>query len=616
MLPLLLPEPREMTLADDEFYLLPEQAYITIPNRHYLFVARWFQPSLDELGLDWQIVANSGKHWLGIHLIENEQVPEQGYHLTISDTGIQIEGVGAGLFYGICTLRQLILQYGRELPYLHISDYPDFPARGIMLDISRDKVPTMDTLYLLIDEMASLKINQFQLYIEHTYAYIGHEDVWQLASPITADEMMQLDSYCKERFVEFVPNQNSLGHMERWLKFPQYKPLAEKPDGFDPPWGGPRRLPSTLDPQNPNSFRLISSLYDQFLPNFSSPLFNVGCDEPFELGHGKNKEAVQARGGRIYLNWLLKLYEDVSKRGRFMMFWGDIIKNYPKLVPELPKDMIALEWGYEANHDFENPCKLFANSGLPFYVCPGTSGWNSLIGRTNNAMANLRNAAKYGLQYGAIGYLITEWGDNGHMQSMPSNYLGYTYGAAVSWHYEHNQDIDIASALNQFIFHDEADLMGQLVYDLGNAYLELEWSNFNGHLLAYTAQLPHRRQEIKDENGLKDRLNADDIYHMIEHLGTLKTKFSETDMQRADAKLIIREFKHTIELVQHAALWLLIIRKESAISARALLLDLERIINQQREIWLARNRRGGLEDSIARLDSMREDYLAIMEGML
>src|SRR5690606_31813627 len=112
------------------------------------------------------------------------------------------------------------------------------------------------------------------------------------------------------------------------------------------------------------------------------------------------------------------------------------------------------EWGYEADHDFDGHCKVFADSGIPFYVCPGTSSWNTLIGRTENAMGNLRNAAENGLKYGAIGYLNTVWGDNGHMQPLSVNYLGFAYGAALSWGYENNVDIDIQSALSRLMFHD------------------------------------------------------------------------------------------------------------------------------------------------------------------
>ena len=54
-----------------------------------------------------------------------------------------------------------------------------------MLDISRDKVPTMPTLFALVDRLAEWKINQLQLYIEHTFAYRGHEEVWRNADPMT-----------------------------------------------------------------------------------------------------------------------------------------------------------------------------------------------------------------------------------------------------------------------------------------------------------------------------------------------------------------------------------------------------------------------------------------------
>ena len=101
-----------------------------------------------------------------------------------------------------------------------------------MLDISRDKVPTMATLFSLVDLLAELKINQLQLYTEHTFAYRNHPAVWAKASPMTGDEILQLDQYCRERFIELVPNQNSFGHMEQWLKLPQYRDLAEARDSI------------------------------------------------------------------------------------------------------------------------------------------------------------------------------------------------------------------------------------------------------------------------------------------------------------------------------------------------------------------------------------------------
>lgn len=100
-----------------------------------------------------------------------------------------------------------------------------------------------------------------------------------------------------------------------------------------------------------------------------------------------------------------------------MMFWCDIIGHYPELVPELPADVTALEWGYEGEHPFHANCKRFRDACIPFYVCPGTSSWSSIAGRTSNMIKNLLNAAVNGLAAGAVGFLNTDWGDNGQRSS-------------------------------------------------------------------------------------------------------------------------------------------------------------------------------------------------------
>src|SRR4051812_6009268 len=200
----------------------------------------------------------------------------QGYRIQILSDAIEVIAADtAGAFYARQTFAQLqraCAAAGAPLPLGVIEDWPDFPARGVMLDISRDKVPTMATLYAIVDRLAELKINQLQLYTEHTFAYSQHRQVWQNASPMTPDEIRALDAYCRERFIELVPNQNSFGHMERWLKLPRYTPLAEKPDGFTFPWGTHIETGFSLNPLDPRSLELIEGLYDELLTNFTSPL--------------------------------------------------------------------------------------------------------------------------------------------------------------------------------------------------------------------------------------------------------------------------------------------------------------------------------------------------------
>ena len=150
-------------------------------------------------------------------------IPAQGYRLRIADDGIDlVAGDAAGAFYGVMTLVQMLRQCEGALPAGEIEDSPDFPSRGVMLDISRSKVPTLETLFGLVDLFSGWKINHLELYTEHTFAYENHREVWAQASPMTGEEILWLDAYCRERFVELVPNQNSFGHMHHWLELPRY----------------------------------------------------------------------------------------------------------------------------------------------------------------------------------------------------------------------------------------------------------------------------------------------------------------------------------------------------------------------------------------------------------
>ena len=101
------------------------------------------------------------------------------------------------------------------------------------------------------------------------------------------------------------------------------------------------------------------------------------------------------------------------------MFWDDmIVRHHPELVSELPKNAIALDWGYEVghSHSFEADCAALAKAGRRFYVCPGTSGWDSISGRHFNMRTNVQEAVSAGLRHGAEGYLMTDWGDGGMCQ--------------------------------------------------------------------------------------------------------------------------------------------------------------------------------------------------------
>ena len=554
--------------------------------------------------------------------LERGELPRQGYRLTIDDRGIEIAGADdAGLLYGACTLAQWIAldhddgAASRELPAVHIEDWPDLVRRGVMLDVSRDKVPTMATLHALVDRFADWKLNELQLYTEHTFAYRGHEVVWRDASPITPDEARELDDHCAAVGIELVPNQNSFGHFHRWLVHEPYRQLAEVPEGLEHPFGE-RHEPFSLCPTDPRALELLGDLYDQLLPNFRSRELNVGLDETFDLGKGRSAAAVAEKGKvRVYLEFLQQVHALVAARGHRMQFWGDIIIEQPELIAELPRDAVALEWGYEADHPFLEHAKRFSDSGLEFVVCPGTSSWCSFAGRANNALRNLALAAVAGREAGARGYLITDWGDFGHLQPLSVSYLGFLAGAGFAWNVDAAAEPlghDWRGLLDRWVFDDPSGATSEAALTLGDAYLHTGASQKNGTALFYLLAFPQQDLTQRRYNGLSDE-GLQETERWIES-GTeaLQAAAPESGAD-AEAALVRRELLWVAGLLRLscrlgrtrlAAGRTVPVAELPSAERAALLADLAPLIEEHREIWLARNRPGGREDSAARLERL------------
>jgi hypothetical protein len=607
-MPDLLPSPRTITETGEAF-TLPNTGLIALecdePHR-LRFTAHRLREAAARIGCAWEVVAGSApvetQTAVTLRVRPGLVAQPQGYRLTLAPNGSLIEAsTEAGLFYGVCTLIQSLHSL---LSSLHVEDWPDFSVRGVMLDISRDKVPAMATLYALVDRLASWKINQVQLYTEHTFAYRRHPDVWAEASPITGQELLDLDAYCRERFIELVPNQNSFGHMHRWLKHPRYAPLAET-HGTYTAWGQTFTGPFGLCPTDPGSLRLLRELYGELLPHFSSRLFNVGCDETMDLGQGRSRADCETRGtGRVYLDFLQKIHAEVTAHGRAMQFWGDIIVQHPELIPELPRDAIALEWGYEADHPFDEHGAQFKAAGLQFYVCPGTSTWCSIAGRTHNALGNLRNAAEHGLKHGAIGYLITDWGDHGHWQMSSVSDLGLAMGAAFAWNGVAARPLDVARVVSAVAFEDPTGSLGEGAYRLGNVYRAVGYEPHNSSMLFWVMQ--KSPAEVRDELG--PALTGEAITRTLATIDEAAQPLRSARSTRADAALLQREFEFTARLLRHAcrrAQWSM---GHAAPSTDVLARELQRLIADYRELWLARNRPGGLKESVARFERALADY--------
>lgn len=383
----------------------------------------------------------------------------QGYRIRVRPGRIELLGQGRpGLRYGVETLAQLLGPRSTRIKACDVDDAPDLEWRGLLLDISRGKVPTLDTLKEVIDLMVGVKLNLLMLYTEHVFRFRRHPLIGKGASPMEAWELRELDTYARARHVELVPTLQSLGHMHHILNIRRYRHLAES----DRRW--------SISPALEASYDLLSDLYSEYLPNFTSRWFNANCDEPVDLGKGLSKNLVARKGlGALYRAHLERVRTLAKRYGKRTMVWGDVVIEHPEEISRLSRELTLLDWWYEADHDFGR-VEVFAKNGIPFMVCSGTSSWNTLFPRMENALANIAGYADAGKRFGALGLVNTDWGDGGHGNLFGNSLYPIAWGAQACWG---TTRVDMASfdrAFGRKLFGDSTGATGSLYRRLGREH--------------------------------------------------------------------------------------------------------------------------------------------------
>lgn len=369
------------------------------------------------------------------HLAAPGRTESGAYRLTIAPGGITLQaGTEEGLFYAGQTLAQIRRQCGSRLPCLEITDWPDFPVRGFYHDVSRGKVPTLETLLALAETCASYKLNHLELYIEHTYAFRNHPEVWKGADPLTAEEIRALDAHCAGLHIDLVPSFSTFGHFYTWIhhKFPELNELERDVSGEPFNWWD-RMAHYTLDCRNPRSIQLVREIIREVRPLFRSKFFNICADETFDLGTGRNRALAEKVGkGRLYVDFLNQIMAAVVEADAIPLFWGDVIGHHPGLLPEIRHEAIALDWDYSPELR-SSQAGLMERSGRKYFICPGVCGWNLWLPDFQRAHKNITRFARHGKKHGASGLLNTDWGDFGHINTLGTSLPGLALGAAAAW---------------------------------------------------------------------------------------------------------------------------------------------------------------------------------------
>lgn len=439
----IIPEPNSMTVGEGVVslpYAGRVNESIAIGDGDYLLAHQLVADIRSTTGLDWDVA--TGDMWPGfisLHIADSDASEEAGtpgaYTLTIDIDGIAITGCDfEGVRNGVQTLRQLIRQNGAVLPVLQIEDAPAYRIRGYYLDATRGRVPTLAWLKQWADKLCLYKYNQLQLYIEHTFAFDDMSETWRGSSPLTPADILEFDQYCANLGIELVPSVSTFGHQYVAMRTQELRELGEFPEDADRPFSFIERMRHhTLNVADDRAFAFSTQLVDSYLQLFRTKRFNICADETFDLGKGQSKQEAQRVGvATLYATYVGKLCEHLSQQGHEPMFWGDIAIEMPEILETLPNNVTLLNWQYDPEATDEK-IQLVAKAGAKQIVCPAVWGWNALLPRIDDAWNNIARIARYGIDCGAEGMLVTDWGDFGHVNDPRMAVPGMIFGAQYAW---------------------------------------------------------------------------------------------------------------------------------------------------------------------------------------
>ena len=341
--------------------------------------------------------------------LTDESNHRQWYSIRFEPKRITICYVGEeGRQYAHMTLDQLRVLHS-EVPSMTITDWPAFTYRGWMDDQSRGPVPHAAYRKKQWETLHALKFNFCNYYTEHTLYQPEFPD---LAPAYLAD--------CKPHPDEVI-NLQLFAHAEKTLRIPFYQHLMDSKANFDP------GNEATYDFLR----KRIKAAYDR-IPN--SPFFIINCDETEQLGTGRAKKLVDAKGAdQVYVDFINRCYGMVKEQGNpRVAMWGDIVAKNPAMMRQLPKDMTYIMWAYEPLDSYDHLIKPFKDNGTPFWVAPSLSHSSNMIPNPYRYMKNVANLARDGWWNGAEGLMNTCWDDNG--EALFDNcWHGLFWSAEMAW---------------------------------------------------------------------------------------------------------------------------------------------------------------------------------------
>ncbi|SFF24696.1 beta-N-acetylhexosaminidase [Flavobacterium xueshanense] len=295
---------------------------------------------------------------LQINCVRNGKIEineDESYQLIITSNKITINATSdLGALHGLETLLQLLQNNSTAyyFPVVEISDSPRFTWRGLMIDAARHFQP-VDVIKRNLDAMASMKMNVFHWHLADDQGWRielkNHPKLTELASDgnfYTQEEIKNIVKYADERGILVIPEIDVPGHASALLN--AYPEIGSKVGEGKITYEVQRNsgiFNATLDPTNPKTYEVLSSIFDEVCPLFPGSYFHIGGDEnngkewnanPAIQQFKKDNNFVNNHDLQTYFN--MKLIPILKKYNKKLMGWEEI------MTENMSKDAIIHAW--------------------------------------------------------------------------------------------------------------------------------------------------------------------------------------------------------------------------------------------------------------------------------
>ncbi len=322
-----------------------------------------------------------------INRTPNPVIGDEGYTLEVTPKRVILTAnTEGGLFYGVQTLLQLlpkeidnqtVTTTKWDIPCVKIVDYPRFPWRGLMLDVSRHFFPKED-VKRYIDRMARFKYNTFHWHLTDDQGWrieikalpkltevgafrVPRYGKWgQLDAPkddekatdggfYTQEDIKEIVAYATARHITVLPEIDVPGHsMAAIAAYPELcvtkdpKITVSPGHKFSEWYGGGKfkmLIDNSLNPSDEGVYTFLDKVFGEVATLFPHPYIHIGGDECYHGYWAENvgcQELMQKEGLKtteeLQSYFIKRLEKILKKHGKKLIGWDEILEG--GLAPE------------------------------------------------------------------------------------------------------------------------------------------------------------------------------------------------------------------------------------------------------------------------------------------